>query len=133
MDPRILCRKARDPEVQRWSGCESEDAYALFQPEVVGGLINRVEVWCWLTAVDADGHDRQLSHDLDRLRRDISKLMDRRRLRKSTLSLRITVREGDRYPSSHSLENERNNNLPVAGIITSKLLLILPVFLHGPV
>ena len=39
--------------------------YTLFQPEVVGGLIDGVEVWCWLTTVNADGHDRQRSHDLN--------------------------------------------------------------------
>ena len=33
---------------------------------------------------------------------------------------------------SYSLENEGNNNLPVARVITPKLFLVLPMFLHGP-
>ena len=31
------------------------------------------------------------------------------------------------------LENERNHDLPVARVITSKLFLVFPMLLHGPI
>ena len=51
----------------KWATRAQDAAYTLFQPKVIGRLIDRVEVWCWLTAVNTDGHDRQCSHDLTRL------------------------------------------------------------------
>ena len=55
--------------------------------------------------------------------------------RSECICSRLSPLKCERYSNlrSFSLENERDHNLPVTRIITSKLLQILPMLLHSPV